>query len=480
MRILLTIIAAIISVCSYAQTGYKIDFKIKGLKDTTAYLGYYYGESTYVKDTARVSSQGTFTFDGKQALPQGVYFLILKTTRIFEIVISGQQHFSLETSTEDFIKYMKIKGDDDNRLFFENMVFNMESHKEADPWVKILQDSTLKEDQKKDAKEAFQKINAKVLARQEEIISTFPATMTARIIKATKPIEVPNPPKKADGSIDSTFQLRYYRQHFFDNFNLADDALIHLPKPYYVEKLNEYLDKLFFQSPDSIMAAIDGLAAVVKKNQETYKYLVWTCVYKYQKPAIMGLDEVYVKLVDKYYLSGDMDFWVDDKLKKNLKEYADKLRGSLIGKTGANLSMQDQNFQQKSLYDIKKKYTIVYIFDPDCGHCREESPKLVAFYEKNKVKFNLEVFAVNADSSMKKMRDYMKEMKMTWITVNGPRSYVGHYGKLYYAETTPSLYVLDEKKKIIAKGLLAEKLEDFFSNYERYLQRKASLKTKKT
>ena len=194
----------------------------------------------------------------------------------------------------------------------------------------------------------------------------------------------------------------------------------------------------------------------------------------------MGLDEVYVRLIDKYFVSGDMDFWISESLKKSVKEYADKLRVSLIGNTGANLIMQDQNFQKRSLYDIKKKYTILYIFDPDCGHCREESPKLVDFYMKNKVKFNLEVFSVSADTSMQKMRDYIKEMKMTWITVNGPRSYVGQYAKLYYAETTPSLYVLDEKKKIIAKGLPVTQLEDFLTNHERFLQRRAAAKSKGT
>ncbi len=480
MRILLTIAAAVISFGSPGQNGYKIDFKIKGLKDSTAYLGYYYGESTYVRDTAHINSQGQFTFDGKQKLPQGYYFLVLNNAKLFEIVLSEQQHFSMETTTEHYIEDMKVKGDEDNRLFFENMIFNMDRHKEADPFVKILQDSTLKEDQKKDARAAFQKVNDQVMARQSEIINTYPNTLTARLIKATKPVDVPSPPKKADGTIDSTFQLRYYRQHFFDNFDLSDDALIRLPKPYYTEKVAEYLDKLFFQVPDSLVAAIDGLVAKSRKNPETHKYLVWSCLYKYQKPAIMGLDEVYVNMVDKYFTSGQMDFWIDPKLKKNVTEYADKLRPSLIGKTGANLSMQDQNFQQRSLYDIKKKYTILYIFDPDCGHCREETPRLVSFYDKDKLKFNLEVFAVSADSSMKKMRDYIREMKMNFITVNGPRSYTGAYSKLYYAETTPSLYILDDRKKIIAKGLQAEKLEEFFINYEKYLQRKATLKAKKT
>ena len=147
----------------------------------------------------------------------------------------------------------------------------------------------------------------------------------------------------------------------------------------------------------------------------------------------------------------------------------------MIGRTAPNLMMQDQNLQPKSMYDIKKKYTILFIFDPDCGHCREESPKLVDFYNKNKLKLDLEVFAVSTDSSMKKMRDYIKEMKMGWITVNGPRTYVKeNYSQLYFAETTPSLYIIDEKKKIIARKLSVDDLPDFFEKHEKFVKRQAA------
>jgi hypothetical protein len=37
-----------------------------------------------------------------------------------------------------------------------------------------------------------------------------------------------------------------------------------------------------------------------------------------------------------------------------------------------------------------------------------------------------------------------------------------------YFSPTPSLFILDDKKKIIAKKIPAEKLEEFFTNYERF------------
>jgi peroxiredoxin len=306
------------------------------------------------------------------------------------------------------------------------------------------------------------------MAYQNELIKAHPKTMTARLLKSTKRIDIPEPPKRADGTIDSTFQLRYYREHFFDYFDLSDDALIRLPQPIYSQKVNEYLDKLFPPQADSVKKAIEPMIARAKKNQETYKYLVWTLMLKYQTPEYMGLDEIFVHLNDNYFASGEMNFWANDKLKKNLKDHADNLRKSLIGKTAPNLIMQDASLQPKELYKIKNKFTIVYFFDPDCGHCKTETPKLVDFYTKNKTRFDVEVYAVSADTSMQKMKEYIKTMNMKWITVNGPRTYVGSYHDLYDAMTTPTLFILDEKKKIIAKKIPADRLENFFNNYERF------------
>ena len=180
----------------------------------------------------------------------------------------------------------------------------------------------------------------------------------------------------------------------------------------------------------------------------------------------MGQDEVFVHLYDTYFATGEMDFWANESLKGNLKERADQLRKSLVGKPAPNMILLDDQLQQVSLYGIKSKYTVIYFYDPDCGHCKKETPKLKEFYDNTK--HDVEVFAVSADTSMLKMKNYIKDLGLTWISANGPRTLTPHYHTLYDANTTPTIYVLDEKKKIIAKKLEAVRLEDFLDNYEKY------------
>ena len=92
MRHSLVLFFSIIALSTHAQPGYKIDFKVTDWKDTTVYLGHYIGEQTYLKDTARANTQGAFTFDNANNLQQGVYFLVLNKSKIFDFVSTTTEH----------------------------------------------------------------------------------------------------------------------------------------------------------------------------------------------------------------------------------------------------------------------------------------------------------------------------------------------------------------------------------------------------
>ncbi|HMP99322.1 MAG TPA: thioredoxin-like domain-containing protein [Cyclobacteriaceae bacterium] len=476
IRYTLSLLLLIGTSAAMAQTGYKLQFYIEGLKDTTIYLGYYYGESTYVRDTAHIDSKGNFVFDGNKPLPRGVHFLILDRTRLFEFVIGKQQHFSMQTKNDDYVSNMKVQGDPDNQLFFENLRFNMDRNKEAEPYIKTLNNASATEADKAAAREAFTRINEKVLEHQKQLIQKNPELVTAKLINSGRKLDIPDAPVKANGFIDSTFQFRYYRAHFFDHFDLSDDAMIRMPRPMYSEKVNEYLDKLFVQQADTLLKATEWLITKARKNEETYKYMVWLLAQKYWNPEIMGLDEVFVNINDKYFASGQMDFWANANLKKSIQEQADRMRLSMVGKSAPNLILGDANKQMRALHDIKKKYTVLYIYDPECGHCKKETPKLVEFL--NKTKHDVGVYTVCTDTSLVKMKKYIADMKMEKFTnTTFYYSAIGHYSKLYDAPTTPTIYIIDEKKKIIAKKFPgAERIEEFITNYERMIKAQASLK----
>ena len=88
--------------------------KINDLKDSEIYLGYYYAGKTYVKDTILLDKNGKGTFTGDSLLDQGIYIVVLPSKNYFDILIGEDQVFSVETSTDNLIKNLKIKGSTEN------------------------------------------------------------------------------------------------------------------------------------------------------------------------------------------------------------------------------------------------------------------------------------------------------------------------------------------------------------------------------
>ncbi len=106
------------------------------------------------------------------------------------------------------------------------------------------------------------------------------------------------------------------------------------------------------------------------------------------------------------------------------------------------------------MYDIEKDFTILYFWEPNCGHCKEATPKLKEYYNKPK-DYSVEVFAVCTISDKAAWSKYIEENNLTWINGWDPQRST-HYDFYYNVQSTPIVYILDRNKKIIAKKLAVE------------------------
>jgi thiol-disulfide isomerase/thioredoxin len=274
-------------------------------------------------------------------------------------------------------------------------------------------------------------------------------------VKAFQEPQVPEPPKKADGSIDSAFQFRYYRAHYWDGFDFTEEIFVN--SPYMKEKLDRYLsDKMTFQVPDSVIKAVDFVLERAEKNKEVFKWVLPYLLNKYYTPEIMGLDAVYVHLSDKYYSTGKADWTSEDQLKK-ITDDAFMIRGVLIGKQAPNIKVQTfdpatDKFSNDliSPYDVKADYTVVFLWKPGCGHCKKMAEELKPFYEEWKKK-GVEIFSITSanNTELEKAIEDIHEKKMPWIITADPFLRARALQN-YYGVSLPKLYLLDKDKKIIA------------------------------
>ncbi len=454
---------------SQLKPGYEINITINGLKDSSIYLAYHLGDKQYINDTIKLDNQGKAVIRGQQQLPQGIYMIVLPGRNYFEMLMSTDQIFSLNCNYNDYFNTLKFDGSDENSAFIAYQ----------NKWGKLQEQMSAlskRSQNNKDNKDSLRVINDSQLVQEKamkdylhRIISENRGNMLGTLVKAILPTDIPEftipEGTKNPDSLKWIINYNYNKDHFFDNISLTDERLLRTPILH--SKLKTFFSNVVIQAPDSINKEIDKIIAKCKDNYKMFQFVSVFLFNHFRSSEIMGHDAVMVKLADDIYLSGKAD-WVTNEFKDDLRKQIELIRPNLIGKKAQNLVMDSYKGIFVSLYDIEKEFTILYFWEPDCGHCKEATPKLKAFYEKAKNE-NIEVFAVCTTSEKEKWSKYIEENQISWINGWDPKR-SSHFDYYFNVQSTPMVYILDKNKKIIAKKLAVENIDSFIDNYRKYFK----------
>ncbi|MDO9339142.1 MAG: thioredoxin-like domain-containing protein [Bacteroidales bacterium] len=470
-NIFFAVLLSMVSAFSFSQlkNGYEIDITIRGLQDSAIYLAYHLGDKQYIKDTVRLDKAGHGIVLGQEILPQGIYMIVLPGKKYFEILISKDQYFALNCSYNDYFSTLKFTGSDENSAFIEYQKKWMTMQQKAGSIAKRVQNNKQNSDSLKilSSIQKLQEDNMKSYLKS--VVSANNGNLLGTLVKAFLPLEVPEYSVPAGvpnpDSVRWVWNYNYNKDHFFDNIDLTDERLLRTPILY--ARLNAFFTSVVIQSPDSINKEIDKIIQNCKSNNKIFQFISVYLFNHFRESEIMGHDAVMVKLADDIYLSGKAD-WVSKEFKDDLRKQIELIRPNLIGKKAENLVMDSYKGIFVSLYDVKKEFTILYFWEPDCGHCKEVTPKLKAYYEKVKDD-NIEIFAVCTTADKPKWTKYIEDNKLTWINGWDPER-SSRFDYYYNIQSTPMVYILDKNKKIIAKKLAVEDIASFIDNYRKFFK----------
>lgn len=454
---ILTLTFIILSISSYARDGFRILIKLDGLTDSTLLLASYVGDKQFIVDTAYADKQHEFKFEADTLLPEGMYIIATGgKAKLFDFIVSGKQIIFIAGDKSRLPGSLVSKYDDENRILFDYINFLSAKQKQ----MSVLQASKKRFTPGNDSVMVVQalidNLDDEVQRHIKGIINTNRGKFISVFLNSMQEPELPELPLLSNGKRDSIGAFIQFKAHFWDNIDLSDERVIRTPIIH--SKVEQYLTKLTVPAPDSLIASVDRLFKMASTNKEAFKYLSWYLTIKFESSEIMGQDAVFVHIVDKYYDDPRIS-WMNKTVRENLIKRANTLRPILIGKLAPEMILIDTLQTPRSLHAVKSKYTLIYFWDPECSHCKKETPLLRNFYDEYKNIYNFEVYAVCMDTSWNAMKKYIQKNKTTWVNVNGYYSMTPDFRELYDVHSSPVMYLLDEKKTIIAKRILTDQIK---------------------
>lgn len=437
-----------------AKDGYTINLKMTDMKDTLVYLAHYYGKplpTIYKADSVRLNKNGEAVLSSKEKIVGGIYMLLLNNKQsYFELLLQNGDNIGVTAALKDLPTGIKFKNSPENDKFLEYVKFLKGFGEGQQKLSGQLAGAKTSADTNK-IYEQLRESGKQLNEFRRDYVAKNRGSLLANIFNSLEQPQVPEGEHKLpNGANDSNFAYNYYKNHYWDHFDFQDDRLVYTP--IYDSRLEEYVNKIIMQVPDSIEKEADWLLSKTRGTKELFKYTLWWLTRNSESSKIMGMDAVFVYLVENYYMKGDA-FWLDKDVLQKYIERAHKIAPNVIGNIAPDIKMKDINGKMHSLSDLKAKYTLLLFWSPECGHCLDEVPKLDSVYEAALKARGVKVFAVRTEGDEKKWQEVIKDKKIEdWINVYDPE-HRSNFRADYDIYSTPVLYLLDERKIIKGKRI---------------------------
>lgn len=462
------------------KKGHNIVFTIPNSHDKIVYLAVYYREKLILKDSAYVTPSKAgpqFIFKGDEEYQGGLYKLVSETHYPYmDFVMDGPQFFSFECGVTGSADSVKVTNSPQNDVLMAFQRKTSSAGKQMGEWRKAA-DSLKNAGNQAEADKYDQKmkdLNEEMDTYIKDLIAANPSYLFSKMQNSYQTIEIPDPPVRPDGTIDSNFQLTYFLTHYWDNIDLGDSRLIFTPllEP----KMKDYFTHwLQYQSPDTINKYVDLTIAKTERDTLMYHFFIDWLSYNYETSKLLGHDGVFVHIVKENHMKGKCT-WMDEDLLRKYEKRVKHLDPILIGKIAPELvipdtTLTDDYTKWHSSYRLPKKYVILWFYDPDCPHCKKESKKLRAVYDslENIGQRNFDVYAVANDADTDRWKKYVKENNYPWINVGGNKGNIDYLDAFnIYESGNPAMFIMNEKHEIILnRRIEMNTIPEFLMQYEK-------------
>jgi thiol-disulfide isomerase/thioredoxin len=427
---------------------YILEASIKQLDSKEVYLANFYGDKNSIVDTAVPDTSGYFSFQLKKELPAGMYRIFLSKEVFFDLIIN-KENISIESQLDFLYDSLKVIRSEENTLYYRFLKdMNLYQRKlellwplvnyypNTDPFYPTL-------------KEQYVNNQQNYIDFIDKLIAENKNSWTVKIITQRRPLYFPVELNEFD-------RRMFARDHFFDHVDFTDVDLVrsNVYTTLAIEYMSLYSNPNLNQAQleDEFIKAVDKIMIETMDNSLIYEFIVEYLVGGFEK---FHFEKVLDYIAENYSPEQCENEERKSDLQTRLKKYAELS----VGKQAPEINAPDVNGENIKLSRISAEYTLVVFWASWCPHCNEMLPKVHNIYKHSVSPYKLQVLTVSLDKEKGEWLAALEAENYSWINTSDFEGWNGKATIDYNIYATPTMFLLDKDKKIVAKPITYNELE---------------------
>jgi len=410
------------------------------------------GEKVILVDSITILQKNTIQFklDNDHS---GIYRLTFSNSKSIYFIYEDDEDVELEVNISDLAESIEVIESRSNKIYYDFIRLN-KTYKSKTELLQLVLAHYPKDD------DYFQTTKEKLLQIQEEYLQFVnitsqadPNTFIARYVKSSQlPV--------VESKIPFDQQLNYLKMHALDNVDFNDEELIYSDA--FTNKTIEYLT--YYSKPQlplellekEFMVAVDSVLNKAKVKETVYQHVVEYLIDGFKN---FGFDNVINYIVENYVIKDDL--CLNEKLENSLERRIEQTRNFKIGSIVPDIIISDSSDAKFGLDHLTSEKILILFYASWCTHCQSLIQQLIVLYENQKEK-QTEVVAVSIDTSKAELINFLNKNNAKWIHVADLKGWNGKAPSDYFLYATPTMFLIDKEKKIIAKPLTVDELKSWF------------------
>jgi len=426
----------------------KID--VANTKENKAYLYSLSGEKAFLVDSIITLTSGQFISQtNEKFIHDGIYRLTFNNKWI-DFIADGKD-VELSVDAKNITDSLCVINSESNKLYYSFLKLNKGYKTKSELLQLILARYPNDDEYYFQTKKRLTDLQSEYQQFVDSTAQKNPDSFVAKYIRSAQFPAI-------DMSIPFDKQLTYLKAHALDNVDFNNSMLIN--SDVFTNKTIEYLT--YFRNPQlqlpllekEFISAVDSILNRAKVNQLVYQHVIEYLIDGFKK---FGFDKVLDYIVENYVIKDDLCLNV--KMEGLIKKRIEQARIFKIGNNAPNLSLPDISGKLVTLENRNAAKTLIVFYASWCPHCKELLPKLDNL-QKSQIGKTFEIIAISLDTKKEDWTIFVNAKCPNLMNVSDLKGWDGKASNDYYIYATPTMFLVDQERKIIAKPTTIDEVQN--------------------